>query len=74
MPFHFYRGGEGDSLSENLVCQKDSKLAQEMVVNHVWHAVATLDGGGLELIGVMAHDLCRHFFALWILRCEFKPK
>ena len=55
MPFHFYPGGEGDSLSENLVCQKDSKLAQEMVVNHVRHAVATLDGGGLELIGIMAH-------------------
>lgn len=55
VPFHFFPGGEGDSLSEKLKCVKDSKLAQEMVKNHIRHAVAVKDECGLQLMGVMAH-------------------
>ena len=51
----FFPAGKGDSLSEKLVCQKDSELAQEMVANHIRHAVANMDGSGLQLIGIMAH-------------------
>lgn len=55
VPFHFFPGAEGDTLSEKLKCVKDSHLAQAMVQNHIRHAVAEKDKGGLELMGVMAH-------------------
>lgn len=55
VPFHFFPGGEGTSLSEKLKCVKDSPLAQAMVKNHTRHAVAVKDGYGLALMGVMAH-------------------
>jgi hypothetical protein len=55
VPFHFFPGGEGDTLSEKLKCVKDSKLAQEMVKNHIRHAVSVKNECGLELMGIMAH-------------------
>jgi hypothetical protein len=55
VPFHFFPGAEGNTLSEKLQCVKDSPLAQEMVKNHISHAVAAGDEQGLELIGIMAH-------------------
>jgi len=55
VPFHFFPGGEGDSLSKQLVCRCDSKLAQEMVTNHIEYAASVIDQYGLELMGVTAH-------------------
>lgn len=55
VPFHFFPGGEGRTLSEKLICIKDGVLAQEMTVNHLQHAVVTKDEYGLALMGVMAH-------------------
>ena len=55
VPFHFFPGGEGDTLSEKLKCVKDGKLAQEMVANHIRHSVSVKDEHGLELMGIMAH-------------------
>jgi len=55
VPFHFYPGNEGKTLSERLLCVKDSKMARKMVKNHIRHAVAVKDRYGLALMGVMAH-------------------
>lgn len=55
IPFHFFPGGEGNSLSEKLTCVKDGKLAQEMVKNHIRHAVAVKNEYGLALMGITAH-------------------
>jgi len=55
VPFHFFPGNEGDTLSEKLICGKDSALAQEMVKNHIRHAVSVKNEYGLTLMGVMAH-------------------
>lgn len=55
VPFHFFPGNEGDTLSEKLVCVKDSDLAQQMVKNHIRHAVSVKSEYGLAMIGVMAH-------------------
>lgn len=40
VPFHFFPGNKGKTLSEKLACSKDSGLAQEMVKNHIRHAVS----------------------------------
>jgi len=55
VPFHFFPGGKGDTLSEKLTCVKDSILAQEMIQNHIVHSVDMKDRYGLELMGVAAH-------------------
>ena len=55
VPFHFFPGNKGKSLSERLLCVKDSPLAQEMVSNHIDEAVKHQDDYGLELLGIMAH-------------------
>lgn len=55
VPFHFFPGNEGDTLSEKLLCVKDGKLAREMVQNHIRHAVEVKDEYGLALMGIMAH-------------------
>lgn len=55
IPFHFFPGGEGSTLSEKLSCVKDGKLAQEMVRNHIRHAVAVKNEYGLALMGITAH-------------------
>jgi len=55
VPFHFFPGNKGNTLSEKLKCVKDSDLAQEMVDNHIRHAVSVKDEYGLALMGIMAH-------------------
>ncbi len=54
VPFHFYPGNEGETLSERLLCRKDSAIAREMVQNHIRHA-AREESYALPLLGVMAH-------------------
>jgi len=55
VPFHFFPGNKGTTLSERLLCVKNSKLAREMVKNHIKHAVAVKGEYGLQLMGVTAH-------------------
>ncbi len=55
VPFHFFPGGKGKTLSEKLKCVKDGPLAQKMVKNHIRHAVAVQNTYGLQLMGIMAH-------------------
>jgi len=55
VPFHFFPGNQGGTLSERLQCAKDGLLAREMVQNHIRHAVAAKDEYGLQLMGVTAH-------------------
>lgn len=55
VPFHFFPGGKGETLSEKLKCVKDSEMAREMVKNHIRHAVSVKDESGLHLMGIMAH-------------------
>ena len=55
VPFHFFPGGEGETLSEKLRCVKDGILARKMVQNHIQHAATVKDSYGLELMGIMAH-------------------
>ncbi len=55
VPFHFFPGAEGKTLSEKLLCVKDGKLAREMTQNHIRHAVAAKDEYGTALIGITAH-------------------
>ena len=55
VPFHFFPGGEGKTLSKKLVCVKDGALAREMVDNHIRHAVSVRGQYGLALMGIMAH-------------------
>ena len=53
IPFHFYPGNEGDTLSEKLICRKNSALVNEMFENHIKH---TKDFSYiLQLIGIAAH-------------------
>jgi len=51
-PFHFLPGGVGNTFSEKMLCQKDSKIARQMVAHHLSYANAPF---GLEMIGVTAH-------------------
>jgi len=53
VPFHFLPGGQGDSVSEKLVCREDSEIAQEMFKNHIRHAVNSKYE--LQLIGIASH-------------------
>lgn len=55
IPFHFYPGNEGETLSDKLVCVKNGELVQEMVKSHIDHAVTVKDEYGLSLMGIMAH-------------------
>lgn len=55
VPFHFFPGNEGETLSEKLACVKDGKLAQEMAANHIRHAISVKDEYGLALLGIMSH-------------------
>lgn len=55
VPFHFFPGNQGETLSQRLKCQKDSDLVREMVDNHISHAVRVKDEYGLALMGIMAH-------------------
>lgn len=53
VPFHFLPGGIGNSVSDKLVCQENSKTAQEMFENHIEHAANS--NYGLQLIGIACH-------------------
>ena len=53
VPFHFLPGGEGADLSEKLLCRLDSPLAQEMMRNHIAHAVQS--DYPLQLMGIACH-------------------
>ena len=55
VPFHFFPGNEGTTLSEKLTCVKNGNLAQEMVANHIRHAILVKDEFGLALMGIMSH-------------------
>ncbi|WP_261843837.1 DUF6765 family protein [Aliamphritea ceti] len=55
MPFHFFPGGEGETISEKLLCTKDGPLAQEMVANHLQHALKNQTEYALTLLGITAH-------------------
>ena len=55
VPFHFFPGNQGNTLSEKLVCQKNSALAREMVDNHVRHALSDKCQYKLSLMGITAH-------------------
>lgn len=58
VPFHFLPGGQGDTLTQKLVCQTDSAIAQEMIASHLRKAVNLKKLNhkwGAHLIGVAAH-------------------
>ena len=52
LPFHFIPGNEGDSMSERLLCRKDSEVAREMVAHNLSQAGKPF---GLYLAGITAH-------------------
>ena len=53
VPFHFLPGGEGDGLTQKLVCRMDGKIARQMVARYAEKAPGELFGR--ELMGVCAH-------------------
>ena len=55
IPFHFYPGNSGTSLSQKLLCRKDGPLVREMTQNHIRHALRLKGSYGLHLLGIMAH-------------------
>ena len=63
IPFHFLPGGEGETVEEMLICRKNSKLAQQMVHDHIEFAIdLTKDWTGAKdllyaphLLGIMLH-------------------
>lgn len=58
VPFHFLPGGQGDTLTQKLVCQPDSQIAREMIASHLKRAVGLKKHNhkwGPHLIGVAAH-------------------
>lgn len=58
IPFHFYPGNEGDTISERLLCRKNSCLANEMFDNHL----AQVDQPyTLHLMGIASHVYCDTF-------------
>lgn len=54
IPFHFLPGGAGDTLEEQLLCIKDSDIAQEMVEHHIDAALGK-EVFAMELLGIMTH-------------------
>ena len=52
LPFHFIPGNEGETVSERLLCRKDSKIAREMIEHNLSLADRLF---GLYLIGISAH-------------------
>ncbi len=52
-PFHFLPGGEGDTFEQKLLCVKDSKIANQMLANHINHAKDS--SYGLHLMGIACH-------------------
>ena len=54
IPFHFYPGNEGDTLSKRLICRKNSPLVNEMFDNHINRTTENLPYI-LHLIGIASH-------------------
>lgn len=52
LPFHFLPGNEGESMSERLVCRKDSKIAREMM--ETCQSMIKKEFG-LYLVGIASH-------------------
>lgn len=52
VPFHFIPGNEGKTMSERLLCRKDSKIAREMIDHNLSLADKPF---GLHLAGITAH-------------------
>ncbi|MCF7821349.1 MAG: hypothetical protein K9M17_02775 [Mariprofundaceae bacterium] len=52
VPFHFLPGNEGESYFQNMVCRKNSKIAQEMVNHNLSFSDRSF---ARELIGITAH-------------------
>ena len=52
VPFHFIPGNEGRSMSERLLCRKDSEIAREMIDHNLPLTDKTF---GLHLAGITAH-------------------
>ena len=53
IPFHFLPGGKGETLSEKLICLKNSDIAREMLENNF--EIALKKPYGIELMGITAH-------------------
>jgi hypothetical protein len=53
VPFHFLPGGGGESLSEKLLCIKDSAIARQLLKNNL--TASLIKPFGLELMGITAH-------------------
>ena len=52
LPFHFLPGNEGSSMSERLICRKNSRIARELVL----HNLSSVDKPfGYHLAGITAH-------------------
>ncbi len=61
VPFHFLPGNKGDTFSQRLRCQEDSKIARGLVDHHLTYATHPV---GVCLIGIAAHvyaDTFSHF-------------
>lgn len=52
VPFHFLPGNEGETLSQRLVCRKDSEIARELVAHNIGRAGEDF---GPYLAGITAH-------------------
>ena len=64
VPFHFFPGNVGETLSEKLACVKDSELAQEMVRNHIRHAVSVKNEYGVSADGCYGSRFMRTHFLI----------
>jgi len=54
VPCHFIPGGEGKNIEEKCICLPDSKIARQMMSNHISVALSGKKFG-LELIGIASH-------------------
>lgn len=52
LPFHFIPGNEGKSISERLLCRKNSLISRELIEHNLSHASRPY---GLHLVGIAAH-------------------
>ena len=52
VPFHFIPGNQGRTVSERLLCRKDSAIAREMIEHNLSYANRAF---GLHLIGITSH-------------------
>ena len=53
LPFHFLPGGEGNTVTDRLVCRMNSRIAKAMVKTNT--AIAAEAPYGLYLLGITAH-------------------